>query len=312
MAEEWLLGLEWGLGSLRAHWIAADGRRQRTDVDPAPLDPADLGAAQERLAALVRKGPGPVRHGVLCGMGAMLFEQDGPLTRVPCPATRQQITRALFSRQLGGINLLISPGLRCRTLFGGPDVLRGEEAPALGLAATTSDPRVLLSVPGRHGKWLIVEDGGIRTFHTAMTVEMHQLLSRYSIVGKGWSAERPSGPSFQTGVRQGVAGAGLLRELFALRGAVVGGIQTPADAGDQAWGLLIGSDIADALPALRQALGRVEVTIAGDPVVADMYRAALESQSIFATVTHADDLAAAGIWSVWMEAARGQLASTDR
>ncbi|WP_426043062.1 2-dehydro-3-deoxygalactonokinase [Brevundimonas sp. TWP2-3-4b1] len=307
MSEEIILGLEWGLAALRAHWIAPDGHRLATIGETFALDPRDRPTAEARLKSVLDRGPVPVRTGVLCGMGAALFEGDVPWLRTLCPATPEQLGTDLVFQTFAGVDLGVSRGLRCLSLFGDPDVLRGEEAAALGLIDRQSGPGVLLSVPGRHGKWIVYDAGAIQSFHTAMTVELRQLLAQHSIVGRGWTPDGRAGPAFFAGLERGLAGHGLPRAAFVLRSAVVAGDQTAAEAGDAAWGLLIGADLGDALPKLRQALGGVPVTVAGAPSIAALYKAALIHLEVTVSIADADDLAARGLRRLWTEAGRHQV-----
>ncbi len=74
----------------------------------------------------------------------------------------------------------IIPGLRCAGLTGAPDVMRGEETQVLGWLAQHPDRqqgRHLVCHPGTHAKWVVVEDGRIVRFVTAMTGEMFAVLS---------------------------------------------------------------------------------------------------------------------------------------
>lgn len=307
MSDEIILGLEWGLAALRAHWIAPDGHRLATIGETFALDPRDRPTAEAQLKSVLDRGPVPVRTGVLCGMGAALFEGDVPWLRTLCPVTPEQLGSDLVFQSFAGVDLRVSRGLRCFSLFGDPDVLRGEEAAALGLLDRQSGPGVLLSVPGRHGKWIVCDAGAIQSFHTAMTVELRHLLAQHSIVGRGWVPEGRVGPAFFAGLERGLAGHGLPRAAFVLRSAVLAGDQTAEEAGDAAWGLLIGADLGDALPRLRQALGEVQITVSGTPSVAALYQAALRQVDLVVTIVDADDLAARGLRRLWTEARQHQV-----
>lgn len=283
------IGLQWGLAQATVQTFASDGRLARTVTWDAPLDlsrpDAGLDDLERRLSPLA-DASAPL---IIAGMGAGVFEPSGGWPRIPCPVGPGQVVARLHHANLGRRRVLVSPGLTCQSAFGAPDILRGEEIAALGLAANDK-PASLLSVPGRHGKWLQLRDGGIERFHTAMTVELHALLAGHSIVGRGWAdVGRPSA-HFLKGLETGLTRASLARTAFELRARVLAGELEPREAGDRAWGLLIGADLAD-LPA---AILDDDIVIAGRPEVAELYRLALETLGRTVGIADADQLSAAG------------------
>ncbi|WP_029414982.1 2-dehydro-3-deoxygalactonokinase [Brevundimonas bacteroides] len=283
------IGVQLGLSQGSALGFAIDGRVLKhthwiEDLDLARSEPA-LGSLHARLSQF-DKGSVPV---LIAGMGVGLFEPAGSWSRGHCPIDPTSLAADLQRASLGRRPVFLSPGLSCISPYGAPDILRGEEIQAFGLAGQI--PRAtLLSVPGRHGKWLRLREGRIERFHTAMTVELHHLLATYSIVGKGWPEKGRTSSDFLTGLQIGLARSPLTRTAFELRGAVVAGEIDAAQAGDRAWGLLIGADLAD----LPDEVLSEEIVIAGRPETAELYRAGLEATGAIARIEDPDALAAAG------------------
>ena len=283
------VGVQWGLSQASALGFGLDGRVLKRARWTQGLDLARPEPALKSLAGRLSKidsGSAPV---LIAGMGVSLFEPAAKWLRGLCPTDPTALAAGLQKTSLGRRPVLLSPGLSCISPYGAPDILRGEEIQAFGLARQVRRA-TLLSVPGRHGKWLRLREGRIEGFHTAMTVELHHLLAKYSIVGKGWPETGRSSSHFLTGLQAGLARPALTRTAFELRGAVVAGEIDAEQAGDRAWGLLIGADLAD----LPDEILSEEIVIAGRPETAELYRAGLEAIGAFARIEDPDALAAAG------------------
>jgi 2-dehydro-3-deoxygalactonokinase len=298
------IGVQWGLSQGSALGFAADGRVLKRARWTEGLDLTRPEPAREALKARLShfdSGSGPV---LIAGMGVGFFEPAEKWLRGPCPIDATALAADFQRTTLERRPVLLSPGLSCISPYGAPDILRGEEIQAFGLASQV--PRAtFLSVPGRHGKWLRLREGRIERFHTAMTVELHHLLATHSIVGKGWPETGRASSHFLTGLQTGLARPALTRTAFELRGAVVAGEIDAEQAGDRAWGLLIGADLAD----LPDEVLSEEIVISGRSETAELYRAGLEAVGAFARVEDPDDLAAAGF--ARLAAAAGLIEAAD-
>ena len=118
---------------------------------------------------------------MLCGMvGSNLGWALAPYA--DCPAGFADLARCAIQV---APQVWIIPGLRCAGLAGAPDVMRGEETQVLGWLAQRPERqrgRHLICHPGTHAKWVVVEDGRIVRFVTAMTGEMFAVLSKHSVL----------------------------------------------------------------------------------------------------------------------------------
>ena len=154
------------------------------------------------------------------------------------------------------------------------DVMRGEEVQLLGaVAAGLVPPDSLLVQPGTHCKWVEMAGGRIAGFTTAMTGELFALLRTHGLLAAQLGGEVTLGHAFRAGVEEGRK-RDLAASLFGIRAAKLLGRRDDADAASFASGLLIGADVAARLDHARQET----VHILADPVLGDLYAAAIEAQ----------------------------------
>lgn len=142
-------------------------------------------------------------------------------------------------------NLWLVSGVR-----GDADVMRGEETQMVGLASLDSrvTEAALCIFPGTHSKHLRIKKGKVIAFHTFMTGELFELMSRHSILKASVSdtpTELPAGPeadAFCRGVLQSGASA-LLHSLFTVRVNRLFDEVTLEENRAYLSGLLIGSEL---------------------------------------------------------------------
>lgn len=140
------------------------------------------------------------------------------------------------------LHVLLVSGVR-----GDADVMRGEEAQAVGLAGLIDieQPGVLL-LPGTHSKHLRFSDGRFCNFRTFMTGELFETLSRHTILAgslRTQALNEDGNQAYLEGVRQGAA-EGLCRSLFAVRAGELLGRRDQSASGQFLSGLLVGSELA--------------------------------------------------------------------
>lgn len=264
------IAVDWGTSNLRAWRFDAAGAVKAGFERPWGVSRLGPGEAAARFEAEVRPAlDGRDLPTLLCGMvGSTLGWTLAPY--VDCPASPGRLAAALIEAAPG---VRIVPGLRCAGLAG-PDVMRGEETQILGWLAAEpgrTQGRWLLCLPGTHAKWVLVCDGVVERFATAMTGEMFELLGAHSILKLANQVEEPS--AFDDGVAAAGDGGALLTRLFGLRGRTLNGQLPAASAGSFLSGLLIGAEIAGLLPLLGEAAGPVQLI--GDTALTARYRRAL-------------------------------------
>jgi 2-dehydro-3-deoxygalactonokinase len=226
---------------------------------------------------------------------------------VACPAGSAEIVTSLTPIPAHGV--LIAPGLSCVNPCAVPDLLRGEEAQTLG--AMRLEPRLqsgrhVLCLPGTHTKWVVLDDGRVRSFLTAPTGELYSILRRHSVLLQAGAIESPTLP-FAQAVRhaQRQAGADVLHLLFECRSRQLLGDVSPIDASAYLSGLLIARDIAGALGFYGHFLRPdTPLVLVGAAHLTHLYAAALrmrEVESISLDGRAAARLGAAEIYSLWSQ-----------
>ncbi len=275
-----IVGINWGSSNFRAYLIAADGR---------VIDTLESAAG---ITTLAREGMIDVAHGVrdrwpdagavyAAGMiGSNIGWVDAGY--VDCPADMRTLGGRLVAARIGELPVHIVPGLACvRDADGAPDIMRGEETELFGLlAADRIGGAPVVALPGTHTKWVRLRDGRVHDFMTAMSGEIHDRLSAAGLLASVIEGPGHDGPAFEQGVRAAATRTlGLGALLFGVRARVIRGVLQRAEASAYLRGLLIGSEIADAL-ALFPELRGATVPLVGSAPVCALYRAALAALDI--------------------------------
>lgn len=235
-----------------------------------------------------------IERAVLCGM---VGSRNGwhETAYVPCPASID-VLRAAFARiEYEGIAISIVPGLSCIAPTGAPDVMRGEETQifgALRLHSRLAHGRHVLALPGTHTKWVVVEDGRVMQFQTALTGELFALLRTHSTLLKAGpdAPHTADAASFVEGLEQARQGS-LLHRLFQVRSRQLIDGRAANEASSLLSGLLLGSDVDHAC----QLLTPDSVTLIGEPALASLYAQALQSRGIESTRLDGNECALAAL-----------------
>ncbi len=115
-------------------------------------------------------------------MAGMVGSRNGwveaPYAPLPASAADLRAQLIRIDRPDGGAAYIV-PGVSA-VIDGMGEVIRGEETLAIGSGVTDG---VILS-PGTHPKWIEMEGGRIRRFHTFLTGEFFAVLSDHSLLGR--------------------------------------------------------------------------------------------------------------------------------
>ncbi len=128
---------------------------------------------------------------------------------------------------------------------------------------------------------MFAEDGRIVWFATFMTGEVFAVLKEHSILGRLMAGEAPDEAAFARGLafaRQGRGG--LLRRLFSARTLGLFDRLSASAIAAYLSGLLIGSEIAEALECLPEVPRGAEVTLIGGAELAERYRIGIEAAGL--------------------------------
>lgn len=305
---------DWGTSHLRLYLCADDGVVLDHAEGPGAADARDNCASvlSQLLSRWQRDASLPV---LLCGMvgSSIGWKQVNPLS---CPVAPHTIAAALDCVQRAPYPVYIVPGLRCRNIVDAPDFMRGEETQILGamqLQSQLSTGTHLLALPGTHTKWVIIRDGSVDQFLTAPTGELYSLLCKFSVLVHDKPPTTPTSSEVNAAFNQGVTAinrfpkAGLLDRLFECRSRRLTGELAAADASSFLSGLLIGTDVRDALellsdasPGLSFISGQArQVVIVGSSALCDMYAEVLSERHCAATIITGEAAVCAGLTKIF-------------
>lgn len=288
------LACDWGTTHLRA-WVVEDGEARVARRFPLGVARHRPGEAAARLRDEVRPALGAeALPAVLCGMiGSNLGWTQVPY--LDCPVDAAAFCAALHRAPHSDPPAWIAPGLRGPGPTAAPDVMRGEETQVFGWLAkepARARGRHLLCLPGTHAKWVLVEDGVIVRFVTAMTGELFDVLSLHSVLRGETLVD--DGPSFFKGVEAAGDGGALAARLFSARSRVVGAGAPAAETASYLSGLLIGAEIA-AVPRLLNAAPPGQIVLIGEPTLCGWYSKAIEQIGLTALTYDGGEAVLAGL-----------------
>jgi 2-dehydro-3-deoxygalactonokinase len=277
-----LIGIDWGTTSFRAYRIGADGAVLETRAAPAGI----LKVSGGEFEAVLEREVGAwlsAEPAVPVVVSGMITSRQGWL-EVPycaCPAGSAELAGALREHATrSGRQLHFVPGLSLIGSDGVPDVIRGEETQIIGQLAGERGGQAMV-LPGTHSKWAFAEDGRIVWFATFMTGELFAVLKEHSILGRMMADAAPDEAAFARGLAYARAGpGGLLKRLFSARTLGLFDRLPASGAASYLSGLLIGSEIVEALACLPQAPGARQITVIGDSELALRYRGAIEAAGL--------------------------------
>lgn len=297
-----LLACDWGTTNLRA-WTLDAGGGIVGDRDFPGLGVSQIGAgeAERRFREEVRPALGAEGlPAILCGMvGSNLGWREAPY--VDAPAGPDDLARRLMAVE-GTDWVRIVPGVRFEGFNGRGDVMRGEETQAFGWLA--ADParrqgRRVICHPGTHAKWMVLEEGRLVRFVTAMTGELFAVLKAHSVL----KSEAPADDmdAFDEGCAAAGDGDALAARLFTARARVVGQGRPAESTPAYLSGLLIGAEVA-ALPRLLGCEGLAHVDLLGDPALCALYARALERRGVSSDLHDGEAAAVAGLFDLYRKA----------
>jgi len=289
---ESIVGINWGSSNCRAHLIAPDGAVVDTLEAAAGVATLQREGMVEMANRVRAHWPDASRVYAAGMIGSNVGWTDAGY--VECPAGFDRLCDELVATRIGELSLHIVPGLACvRERDGAPDIMRGEETELLGLHASGRlDDARLVALPGTHTKWVRIAEGRVIEFMTAMSGEIYDRLTAAGLLASIVEGPGGDGAAFRDGVRSSASRTlGLGALLFGARARVIRGMLPKGDASAYLRGLLIGSEIADALALFQQPRERA-MPLVGSPAVCALYSAALDELGIASrTVASADAIA---------------------
>lgn len=289
-----IVGINWGSSNFRAHLIAPDGAVVDTLEAPAGVATVQRDGMVDIAGRVRARWPDPTRFYAAGMIGSNVGWTDAGY--VDCPAGFDRLSKRLVPTRIGELDLHIVPGLACvRERDGAPDIMRGEETELLGLQASGRlGDAPLVALPGTHTKWVRIVDGRVQEFMTAMSGEIYDRLTAAGLLASIIEGSGSDGAEFRDGVRTSASRTlGLGALLFGARARVIRGMLPKADASAYLRGLLIGSEIVDALELFPRR-ENVAIPLVGSPAVCALYAAALDELGIASHAVASADAIARG------------------
>jgi len=272
--ENEIVGINWGSTNFRAWLMTPDGVVRDEFSRPAGVAKLDRAGMEDLMRELDQRWP--ARGAVYAAgmVGSNVGWQEAPY--VVAPGGLAELARGTIATAIGGVDLRIVPGMTCRRAYDdGPDILRGEEIELFGFADLQPGWDGFVALPGTHTKWVRFADGKLQDFFTSMSGEMFDRLTSAGLLASIVEGEACAGEAFFEGVRLGGERAlGLGTLLFGARARVIRGQLARRDAASFIRGLLIGSEVADAL-AIHPGLSGASLPLIGSGAVCELYAAAL-------------------------------------
>ncbi|MFO1247036.1 MAG: 2-dehydro-3-deoxygalactonokinase [Alphaproteobacteria bacterium] len=294
MSEAAFIAGDWGTSRLRLFLCDAAGHvLARGEGEGASVP--DCGGRFTAAVAGWDKAHG-VLPAVLGGMvGSTIGWKEVPYLK--CPARPSAIAGAALRFESEGRAIAILPGLSCTGATGAPDVMRGEETQILGalrLRPELTRGRHVFCMPGTHVKWVVVEDGAVIGFQTALSGELFELVRKHSVLTRDGGDVDMANPGFAKGLEFARANdaADLLHLLFSTRARVVTGQMPKTEASSYLSALVLGKDIGSA-KALLDLKGPVQLICT--PALAALYAKVLEAYDLTSAVIDGDEAALAGL-----------------
>lgn len=286
------VAVDWGTSSFRGWLMSADGETlAESRSGEGMLHCFSAGFAPVLRDHLSKLGA-PDRIPVLiCGMaGARQGWAEVPYLKTP---TRLDTLHEGALRIDAPGDIRIQPGI-AQAREDRPDVMRGEETQLLGV--TEPDFTGLVCIPGTHSKWINIEAGRVMEFTTYITGELFSVISQHSIVTHAVETGGPPAADskpFRDGLATALAQpSALTASLFRLRAAQLLGFEHRADGAARLSGLLVGTEIAD---AVRRHGTRQPLRLIGAGGLGRLYEAALTAQGFDVTMVDAEQASRLGL-----------------
>ena len=296
-----VLACDWGTTNLRAWTLDAAGgvvAEREFALGVSTLQPGEAAARfkSEVRPALAAEG----LPAVLCGMiGSNLGWTVAPY--VDCPVGVEDLGRQMVAPEPGGDWVRIIPGVRGEGLGGAGDVMRGEETQLFGWLALNPDRargRHVVCHPGTHAKWMLLEDGRLTRFVTAMTGELFAVLRKHSVLKSDASPDDPA--AFAEGLAAAGEGDALAARLFTARARVVGKGKPADSTPAYLSGLLIGAEVAS-VPQLLGVRPETRVAVLGDAALCSLYSQALAARGLACQSFDGEAAAVAGLFALYQK-----------
>ncbi|GAB4123548.1 MAG: 2-dehydro-3-deoxygalactonokinase [Rhodothalassiaceae bacterium] len=292
---------DWGTSHLRLYLVEAERLIARKSGPGLLALTETIPDTLSRLTEDWRQRCGHVPV-LLSGMaGSNIGWHEAPY--LPCPLLPASLADAAVRLVRDGQAIHLLPGVCCTSPFGLADFMRGEETQIAGLLADRPGMNAgarMICLPGTHNKWVLIEDGRLRTFFSSLTGELYALLRRQSILLRDTVCDAPfHAEAFALGLersRPDARGGGLLQKLFETRARRIARELDGERAQSFLSGLLIGDDLHGARAAFGDLWPRaLPVAVIAAPELGKAYQVALGSLGMDSEIFDGDRMSLRGL-----------------
>ena len=286
-----LVAIDWGTSNLRL-WVMDDKgdvlAEARSDKGMSQLKPADYPYILDELLADYDL-PASLSI-VICGMaGARAGWQEAPYLFLPVSFT--DLASHVIEVTDYRWPVFIIGGMAQREAK--PDVMRGEETLLYGAyRSQTLAQQTIICLPGTHSKWVRLNGDEVTSFTSFMTGELYQLISHHSLLASLIDQDEFDEAAFQQAVQDGYGNPqNLGADLFGLRAANLLNHHYGKAPASRLSGLLIGAEIAGALPAKPENDNDSALYLLASGKVQTLYQLAFSQLSLQHKIIEADNMA---------------------
>ena len=271
MATYSCIAVDWGSTNRRAWALGADGGAGQERADSAGLLAIKDRCFAESLEAFLDGWLGGGVPVVIAGMaGSRMGWVEVPYVAAPAPLS--DLARSLMKAgRVADSDCWIVPGMNLDSADQ-PEVMRGEECQMLGALLKQGRSDGVFLTPGTHSKWARVTDGKLIDFRTYITGEMFNLLRQSGTLAQLMTGDAEDEAAFARGVRATGPDSELLNRVFSARSLTLFGRLDGKELASYLSGLLVGTEMRDALAAWPD-LGRTGVICIGSDSMLARYGA---------------------------------------
>ena len=267
------IAVDWGTSHLRAYLCSVNTTGQLTLIAQrdGPGVIRDKQNFEHTLIGVV--APWTSEYGVLpIYMAGQITSSIGwkETPYLACPINPESLLSGAINFDCAGNKVSALPGTKCTLQNNLFDVMRGEELQILGFLKQNpayQQGNVLICLPGTHTKWVLLKDGQIICFKTAMTGELYDLLCHQSVlIPNDCEAGEFDWHAFEQGceLTLGSDSGNLAHGIFSVRTRQLSKELTPVQAKAYLSGVLIGSDVRAARHASEwQLVNNSKVVVIG-------------------------------------------------
>lgn len=294
---------DWGTSSLRLALCDTSGQALEARKGPGAADSrGKFAAVFDDLSADWRRAHGEL-PAVLCGMvGSAFGWREAPY--LPCPEELDSLVDSMVEAR---DRVHIVPGMRCTNPLGAPDLMRGEETQLLGarrLQPGLGEGRRLVCLPGTHTKWVSLHNGVVQEFLTVPTGELFALLCNHSVIVRDPATPLDHRPAeFERGLAESARHpeVPLIHRLFKARSLRLDKQLSAEGAASWVSGLLIGTDVAGALPLFANVGPDAPVHLVGASELMERYATVLSRRGRAVVRIDGDAASQAGLARIFQD-----------